>query len=476
MMRLMMPARPAPRALAASLLLLLAPVACHDSTAAATTGALAVAVGSLPEGFHADVVVTGPSGYSRTLSASETLSSLVPGTYTVTAHDVLVDATRWMAIPATQSVIVHAGGSASATVRYDVVQLALRPVVSGLASPVYLTAPAGDARLFVVEQAGRIRVVKGGALLATPFLDISGRVSYGGERGLLSMAFDPAYATNGWFYVYFTNPAGDIAIERFASTPGADVASADAPTPVITIPHPTYGNHNGGLLLFGPDGMLYAGTGDGGGGGDPSGNAQNTNVLLGKLLRLDVHTLPYTVPPTNPFAGQAGKRGEIWAYGLRNPWRYAFDTPAGVETATLYIADVGQGSYEEIDVSPAADAGVNYGWNRTEGAHCYPSGGTACDMSGIRLPALEYDHSQGCSITGGFVYRGAALPEVAGHYFYSDYCGGWLASMTGDAAHGFATRRWDVPNVGNVTSFGRDAAGELYVLTGSGTVYEIVRR
>jgi glucose/arabinose dehydrogenase len=352
-------------------------------------------------------------------------------------------------------------------------QLAAQAVVTGLASPVYLTAPPGDARLFIVEQPGRIRIVKGGQLLPTPFLDISARVAYGGERGLLSMAFDPAYATNGVFFVYFTNVNGDIAIERYGGIVGADVASA-TPTPVITIPHPGASNHNGGLLAFGPDGFLYAGTGDGGGAGDVSGNAQNLNVLLGKLLRIDVRTLPYTIPATNPFVNQAGRRGEVWAYGLRNPWRYAFDRRATTAGSDLFIADVGQNAYEEIDVASSTAGGINYGWNVMEGTHCYPASAT-CSSTNFRLPVLEYDHSRGCSITGGMVYRGAALPEVTGHYFYSDYCTGFLASLSG-AAGTFASRDWDVGALGSVLSFGEDAAGELYVLSGNGTVYRLVRK
>jgi glucose/arabinose dehydrogenase len=353
-------------------------------------------------------------------------------------------------------------------------QLAAQPVVTGLASPVYLTAPAGDARLFIVEQPGRIRIVKAGQLLATPFLDISARVAYGGERGLLSMAFDPAYASNGFFFVYFTNANGDIAIERYGGTVGADVASA-TPTPVLTIPHPGASNHNGGLLSFGPDGFLYAGTGDGGGAGDQSGNAQNLNVLLGKLLRLDVRTLPYTIPASNPFVNQTGRRGEIWAYGLRNPWRYAFDRRPAAPGSDLFIADVGQNAYEEIDVASSTAAGINYGWNPMEGTHCYPSG-ASCSPANFRLPVFEYAHTRGCSITGGFVYRGAALPEVSGQYFYSDYCTGFLASLTGTAGGGFTSRDWDIGSVGSVLSFGEDAAGELYLLNSDGTVYRLVRK
>ncbi len=367
-----------------------------------------------------------------------------------------------------------AGCGGSTAPSPDNVRLGLQAVVTGLTSPVHLTAPSGDVRLFVVEQPGRIRIVKSGQLPATPFLDISSKVLYGGERGLLSVAFDPQYASNGFFYVYYTSqPNGDIVVERYGGSAGADVASPVGTT-VITIPHASAANHNGGLVAFGPDGMLYLGTGDGGGAGDQFGNAQCTNVLLGKMLRLDVRTLPYTIPTSNPFVGRAGRQ-EIWAFGLRNPWRFAFDR--GVTPTTLYIADVGQGAWEEIDAVPSNAAGVNYGWNGLEGNHCYPPSSTTCALTGLfQAPVAEYDHSGGrCSITGGFVYRGAAIPEIAGQYFYSDYCAGFLASMSGSAGAGFTTRTWSVPNVGNVTSFGEDSAGELYVLSASGTVYRIVR-
>jgi glucose/arabinose dehydrogenase len=433
------------------------------------SGSLALTVGGLPSGVDASVAVRGPGGFARDLTGTASLGALDPGLYTITAAPrATADRQAIYSAPAAQTVTVTAGATATASITYAPFELAYQQVASGLASPTFLTAPPGDARLFVVEQGGRVRIVKNGALLAAPFLDLSARISTGGERGLLSMAFDPAFAANGNVFVYLTNPDGDLAVERYTASPGADVASA-TPTPVITIPHRANSNHNGGLVTFGPDGMLYMGTGDGGGAGDGPGNAQNPNVLLGKLLRLDVRTLPYAIPASNPFVGQAGKRGEIWAYGLRNPWRWDFDD------ASLYIADVGQNLYEELDVAPATLAGVNYGWNTMEATHCFsPSSG--CSTAGLRLPVAEYDHGKGCSITGGFVYRGAQLPEVTGHFFYSDYCTGFLASLTGDAARGFVTRPWSVPNAGNVLSFGEDGSGELYVLTASGTVQKVVRR
>lgn len=349
------------------------------------------------------------------------------------------------------------------------VALRLQEVASGLSSPVYVTSPADDARLFVVEQQGRIRIIENGQLIATPFLDISQRVSSGGERGMLSLAFHPQYRSNGFFFVYFTGPAGEIRVERFTVSGNANVATTGSAKVLLTVPHPR-SNHNGGLAIFGPDGMLYLGLGDGGGAGDPDANGQNANTLLGALLRIDVNSGdPYGIPPGNPYAGAAGGRGEVWATGLRNPWRFAFDAQAG----NLYVADVGQGRLEEVNVVRADRAGVNYGWNILEGTACYNS--SSCNRQGLELPALEYDHSGGaCSVTGGFVYRGAAIPEITGHYFYSDYCAGFLKSFR--YVNGTATddRTWSVGNVGNVTSFGQDAAGELYLVAGS-RVYRIVK-
>ena len=383
--------------------------------------------------------------------------------------------TRYLAIPllcvswacgGDDAVAPPDGGSGEVTLR-------AQQVVEGLSSPVFLTAPSGDARLFVVEQPGRIRIVKSGALVATPFLDITSRVVTGGERGLLSMSFDPSYAANGRFYVYYTGAQGDIFVDRFTVSSNPDVANL-ASDRVITIQHRANTNHNGGLLLFGPDGMLYLGVGDGGGAGDVPNNAQNTEVLLGKILRLNVASLPYTIPSGNPFVGQAGA-DEIWAYGLRNPWRYAFDVPTDGASPKLYIADVGQGAREEVDVADASAAGRNYGWRLMEGTQCYnPSSG--CSQTGLTMPVLEYDHGQGCSITGGFVYRGAAIPDIRGHYFYSDYCSGFVRSFRLSGGAAVDQKEWSVGSVGGVTSFGVDGAGELYVLSSNGRVYRLVRQ
>jgi len=347
--------------------------------------------------------------------------------------------------------------------------LKLQEVASGLTNPVYVTSPPGDSRLFIVEQPGRIRILDNGQLLATPFLDIASRVSSGGERGMLSVAFHPQYATNGFFYVYFTGTGGEIRIERFTRT-NASQANAASAKVILTVAHPR-SNHNGGLATFGPDGMLYLGLGDGGGGGDPDLNGQNQTTLLGKLLRIDVNSGdPYAIPAGNPFVGQSNARQEIWAMGLRNPWRYAFDQATG----RLYLADVGQDAIEEVNVVTATRAGVNYGWNVLEGSSCYNA--AACSKSGFEIPVLEYNHSNNqCSVTGGFVYRGSAMPEITGVYFYADYCAGWVKSFT--YSNGAATdqRDWNLGNVGSVTSFGVDAAGELYLTSSNGRVYKFVK-
>jgi glucose/arabinose dehydrogenase len=342
-------------------------------------------------------------------------------------------------------------------------------VLSGLELPVYLSAPASDPRLFVVEQRGTIRVATAGVLAASPFLDISARVASGGERGLLSMAFDPLFASNRRFYVNFTDRDGNTRVERFvASTGDPSVADASSAELIIAIAQPN-DNHNGGHLLFGPDGMLYIPMGDGGGSGDPNGNAQNPATPLGKLLRIDVRgPAPYAVPSDNPFVGIAGARPEIWALGLRNPWRIAIDGP----TALLYLADVGEGEMEEVSVRPIATAGLNYGWNIMEGTRCFLSAG--CSMQGLVPPVLAYGHAGGrCSITGGAVYRGNAMPSLRGHYFYADFCEDGLRSALLNASAASAQRFWDIGAIGRIASFGVDGSGELYVLSRSGNAYRL---
>ncbi|HUF14103.1 MAG TPA: PQQ-dependent sugar dehydrogenase [Longimicrobiales bacterium] len=347
--------------------------------------------------------------------------------------------------------------------------LSARLIASGLESPVHVAAPPGDARLFIVEQIGRIRVVRDGQLLEQPFLDITDRVGAGGERGLLSVAFHPRYSDNGWFYVDYTGLQGHTNVERYTVTSDADVADPASAHRILFVEQP-FANHNGGLVAFGPDGMLYIGMGDGGSGGDPLENGQSMSTLLGKLVRLDVDGGdPYAVPADNPFADAAEPRSLIWSYGLRNPWRFSWD----VESDRIFVADVGQNRWEEVNAERAGVGGINYGWNVMEASHCFePESG--CDRSGKVLPVHEYDHDEGCSVTGGHVYRGNAVLAIRGHYFYADWCGGWIRSFR-LASDGTATDHltWDVGDVGRVTSFGLDAAGELYVTGGGGAVYRL---
>ena len=364
-----------------------------------------------------------------------------------------------------------AGDSTGSTPPPGTVTVHLEPVATGLNLPVLVLAAPGDTgRLFVVEKGGTVRVIKHGTLLPTPFIDLSSRVTGGMEQGLLGMAFHP---TDGRVVLSFTIPGptggGRSQVSTFTASANPDVLDPASEQLVLVLDQP-YSNHNGGNVVFGPDGYLYVGFGDGGSGGDPQGHGQNRNDLLGSILRLDLdHGLPYTVPATNPFVGQPTMRGELWNWGLRNPWRFSFDRANG----NLYIADVGQDAWEEVDVQPAASAGgENYGWNIMEGTHCYGSG--SCSTAGLVLPKIEYGHGDGCSITGGFVYRGQAIPELAGTYFYGDYCSGWVRSFVYQGGNATDTREWPTLNThGQITSFGEDARGELYVVLAGGTIYRI---
>jgi glucose/arabinose dehydrogenase len=463
--------------------LLLALAACGGGSgtgsATAPENRVDVAVAGLPVGVDAAITITDPSG--KAVSSLATAGQVVvsgPGTFNVAADPIVVGTATYVATVVPAAINVPAPPSISlVTVTYTLappLKLQFQPVASGLVSPTFLASPPGGTDIYIVEQPGRIRKLVNG-VPQTPVLDISARVSSGGERGMLSLAFDPGFATNGNVFVYFTDTNGDIAIERFTIpvTGGVEPPSGSEATAVrvLTISHRTFANHNGGQLQFGLDGMLYLGTGDGGGAGDPFGNGQNLDTLLGKILRIDVRSLPYKVPPDNPFVDQPGKRPEIWAFGVRNPWRFSFDST----TRSLYIADVGEGSREEVDVVAASAAGLDYGWNIWEGAICYPSG-TSCNPAGITMPLIDYDHGDGCSITGGYVYRGSALPEITGRYFYSDFCSGWLRSFLVTGAAAIERTDWGVTPVGSIQSFGVDSRKELYVLTSTGGVYKLVRQ
>ena len=352
-----------------------------------------------------------------------------------------------------------------------VTHITLAPIITtGLTDPVYLI-DAGDDRLFVVEKLGRIRIIQDGELLPESFLDISERVeSDFSERGLLSVAFQPNYAENGRFFVNYTNNDGDTVISRFQVTDETNLADATSETILLTIPQP-FPNHNGGQIKFGSDGYLYVGMGDGGAAADPQGNGQNAETLLGAMLRLDVDGASadanYAVPADNPFVNGDG-RNEIWATGLRNPWRFSFDRLTG----DLFIADVGQNMWEEVSFQPANSAGgENYGWDILEGSHCFSD--DECDSNGTVLPIHDYAHENGrCSITGGYVYRGQQFPQLTGNYFFADYCTGEVWALTpADSAP------WPVQFLLNtdlnIASFGEDADGELYVVDLQGGVYQI---
>jgi glucose/arabinose dehydrogenase len=351
--------------------------------------------------------------------------------------------------------------------------LAAQLVVSGLDNPLDLQSAPGDRdRLFVAEQAGRIRLVRGGQLVAAPFLDIVSRVASGGERGLLGLAFHPQYATNRRFYVNYTDGGGDTNISEFLAT-SADAADPGSERILLEVVQP-FANHNGGGLTFGSDGFLYIGLGDGGSGGDPFRNGQSLMTPLGKLLRIDVDRgQPFAVPSDNPFVSTPGAFPAIWAYGLRNPWRFAFDRATG----DLYIGDVGQNRIEEIDVGLASRrGGENYGWNIMEGRSCF-SPGSGCNTAGLVLPVVQYGHNDGCSVTGGVVYRGCRMPGYAGTYFYGDFCTGLIRSFRlqgGQVAeerdHSATVGR----NVSMVSSFGVDVDGEVYVVAYEGELYRIV--
>jgi glucose/arabinose dehydrogenase len=349
-------------------------------------------------------------------------------------------------------------------------QVTLDLVTGGLARPLYL-AHAFDERLFVVEQAGQIQLIENGQLLAQPFLDISERVnSTALEQGLLSVAFHPQYQENGRFFVNYTDLSGDTVVAEFL-VDGSDPNRADPGSEriLLSVDQP-YGNHNGGQLKFGPDGNLFVGMGDGGSAGDPLNNGQDLTTLLGALLRLDVDSGdPYGIPADNPYAGVAGAREEIWASGLRNPWRFSFDR----QFEDLYIADVGQNMWEEVNFQAAGDpGGQNYGWNVLEANACYSSQG--CDPSGFQAPVAEYSHQGGnCSITGGYVYRGQRYPSLSGNYFFADYCSGTIWSLFRQPDGSWLQQPVLQSGI-IISSFGEDSQGELYVIDHAmGDIYRL---
>lgn len=342
--------------------------------------------------------------------------------------------------------------------------LRLEEVPGTFGQPLFLVSPPGDQRLFILDQPGIVWVLDGGE--QHPFLDIRDDVGFGGERGLLGMAFPTDYADTGLFYLNFTDVGGDTRVVEYRVSEDPNRADPASRRDVLTIAQPA-GNHNGGMIAFGPDDMLWIGMGDGGAAGDTFGHGQRPDTLLASMLRIEVGPAapqPYGIPADNPYADGTGGAPEVWAYGLRNPWRFSFD---GDE---IWVADVGQGAIEEVDRANVRDGGLNYGWSVMEGSDCFRS--SSCDSAGLVLPVYEYGHDEGCSVTGGYVYRGAAIPELAGHYFLADFCNGFIRSI--DPTGAVVDWTDDLGRQSRVSSFGLDAAGELYVVTFPG-IFKLVR-
>lgn len=384
---------------------------------------------------------------------------------------------RWLVVE--RAAEKAAGGTVSAAAAFT---MSLTLFKSGFAKPVFLTYPKdGSGRMFVVQQGGKIKVINSaGTVLTTPLLDISAKVSKGSEQGLLGLAFHPNFASNGKFYVNYTNLAGDTAITEYRLSPPSSNRVTLAGRRVMTIDQP-YANHNGGDLAFGADGYLYIATGDGGSGGDPGNRAQSLSSLLGKILRINVNgktsTRGYLIPSSNPYVGKTG-RDEIWSRGLRNPWRFSIDSATG----SIWIGDVGQDRYEEVDRTGragnlAGGKAKNYGWRIMEGRHCYRPA-TGCSTTGLALPLIEYPHDvanttdDNCAVTGGYVYRGSAFPLLVGQYVFGDYCSGRIWTV-GSTATSPATPTLRLNTTHNISSFGLGPHKELYMVTIGGNIYRV---
>jgi glucose/arabinose dehydrogenase len=359
--------------------------------------------------------------------------------------------------------LVVAQGAASPVIGFEL-------VFTDLSSPVdYIDANDESGRFFVVQQDGRVLVSVDGELRDTPFLDIGEMVTTGSEQGLLSIALDPGFADNGRVFVSYTDTEGDSQIVRYTVSEGdPNQLDPDSATTILSLDQP-YQNHNGGNILFGPDGYLYLGLGDGGSQGDPDGRAQDPGILFAKILRIDVSDdlAPYGIPADNPFVDDPSFAPETFAWGFRNPWRFSFDR----ETGDLWIGDVGQNGIEEIDLIPAGTSGQNFGWSIMEGNQCYDAG--SCDDAGLTAPVDQYTHDYGCAVTGGFVYRGSLVPDLVGTYLFADYCSGYLWGLIANDDGTYSTT--DMLETGyNPSSLAQDASGELYRLDLSGGIYRIV--
>ena len=351
------------------------------------------------------------------------------------------------------------------------VAIGVEPVAQGLEELTFVThANDGSGRLYAVEQRGVIRVVEpDGSVRGDPFVDLTDRVRAGGERGLLGLAFHPRHADNGRFFVDYTDLNGNTVVSELGRS--TETSADPGSERVLLGMEQPFGNHNGGMIAFGPDGYLYIALGDGGSGGDPQGNGQDRSTLLGKILRLDVDGAePYAIPPDNPFADGAAGRPEIWSWGLRNPWRFSFDR----QTGGLFIGDVGQGAWEEVDVQHTGQAGLNFGWNTMEGPDCF--GAAECDQTGLTPPVVSYGRGGGtCAVTGGYVYRGTNFAVLAGAYLFADYCSGQVWGL--DAARALVEFDLPLDQVGevpfSVSSFGEDQSGELYLVDHAGAIVRL---
>jgi glucose/arabinose dehydrogenase len=435
------------------------------------TVAMALAIASC-----GDAIET-PLGVSDTVAADggeTTTSSATPDTEPDDAGDVpdATDATATTGNGQSTDTTAADAGTDATQPSSPLQGLALEFVAGGFHQPTGVVSPVGDERLFVVERQGVIRLIDaGGNLAEDPFLDLRDRVGSNGiEQGLLGLAFHPDFATNGRLFVYHTDTSGNRQLAEYVATDDPSRADADSEKVLFELSQPAESTdirHYAGNIHFGPDGYLYVSLGDG---ADGRNQGQNPDSMFASIVRLDVDGGdPYAIPADNPFV-DGGGAPEVWAYGLRNPWRFSIDH----EERMIYIADVGQSNWEEVNVVSLDDGGVNFGWFTTEGNHCYSS--SECDMTGITLPVIEYDHEDGCSITGGFVYRGSQIPEIAGHYFYGDWCGLWVRSFRFDGTSATEEQDWsaDLVEAGQVNTFGVDGFGEMYLANFEGDVYRIV--
>jgi glucose/arabinose dehydrogenase len=428
----------------------------------AVAGLVAAACGNDAEPAPSDDGVS-PSVVTTTTAAPA--PSVVPETTTTTTGAETTTSAAESTTTTTPEVITTTTAPPSGPL-----VLAAEPVADGFEQPVLVVAPPADPRLFVVDQPGRIWVVDDGMVL--PFLDIKSLVTFNNEQGLLGLAFHPDYASNGLFYVDYIDRDGNTRLVEYeVSSSDPNAADPDSSRELMRVEQPA-ANHNGGMLAFGPDGYLWFGLGDGGASDDRFGNGQRADTLLAAMLRIEVGPgapEPYGIPPDNPYADGEDGAAEVWATGLRNPWRWSIDGNL------VYIGDVGQNEIEEVSVASTNIGGLNYGWPIMEGRSCFQA--ENCNQSGLVIPVLDYRHSDGCSVTGGFVYRGTDLPELDGHYLYGDYCKGWVRSfkLANDGGASAETEWMPAGTFNGLTSFGVDSAGELYVATQAGTVYKLVR-